>query len=160
MSYLPIADYLPHRPPMLLLDRVIEAAESHIVCEATLQVDSPFCDGAAVPGWVGVEYMAQAVGVLAGWRALARQLPIRLGFLVGTRHYRSHVPQFRVSEVLRVTADAELMPDEGLVAMRCAIHDAAGALLADALLLLFQPSDVEAYLQQEAAARTEPSASQ
>jgi predicted hotdog family 3-hydroxylacyl-ACP dehydratase len=131
---------------MLLLDRVVEAAELRIVCEVAIQVDSPFCSGAAVPGWVGIEYMAQAVGALAGWRAMEKRLPVKIGFLVGTRHYRSHVPQFRVGDVLRVTADAELMPDEGLAVMRCTLHDAAGTLLAEATLLVFQPDDLDAYL--------------
>ncbi|MDR0771497.1 MAG: hypothetical protein LBE75_09965 [Burkholderiales bacterium] len=160
MNYRPITDYLPHRPPMLLLDRVVEAAESRIVCEVTLQVDSPFCDGAAVPGWVGVEYMAQTVGVLAGWRALEKRLPVKIGFLVGARHYRSHVPQFRAGEVLRVTAETELMNDDGLVAMRCTLHDAGGALLAEATLLVFQPDDLDAYLQQASVSGEEPSALQ
>ncbi|MDR2016896.1 MAG: hypothetical protein LBP90_04765 [Burkholderiales bacterium] len=160
MNYLPIADYLPHRPPMLLLDRVVEADESHIVCEVDLRVDSPFCDGAAVPGWVGVEYMAQTIGVLAGWRALAKQLPIKIGFLVGTRHYRSYVSQFQMGDVLRVTAVAELLPDDGLVAMRCTLHSATDALLAEAMLLVFQPDDLEAYLQQASPAGENASALQ
>ncbi|MCL2524616.1 MAG: 3-hydroxylacyl-ACP dehydratase [Betaproteobacteria bacterium] len=148
MSYRPIVDYLPHRPPMVLLDHVVEAAETRIVCETTLRVDSPFCDGAAVPGWVGIEYMAQTIGVLAGWRALAEQLPVKIGFLVGTRHYQSHVPQFRVGDVLRITADEEMMSADKLSVMRCAVHDAAGKLLAEASLLVFQPDDLDAYLQQ------------
>jgi predicted hotdog family 3-hydroxylacyl-ACP dehydratase len=152
MTYRPIADYLPHRPPMLLLDRIVEAAELHIVCEAILQVDSPFCDGAAVPGWVGIEYMAQTIGVLAGWRSLTKGLPVKVGFLVGTRHYQSHVPQFRVGDVLRITANEEASIDGGLVAMRCMLHDAADTLLAEASLLVFQPDDLDAYLQQAASA--------
>ena len=148
MSYRPIVDYLPHRPPMVLLDRIVEAAETRIVCETSLQVDSPFCDGAAVPGWVGIEYMAQTIGVLAGWRALAKQLPVRVGFLVGTRHYQSHVPQFRVGDVLRVTADEEITTTDNLSVMCCTLHDGAGALLAEASLLVFQPNDLDAYLQQ------------
>jgi len=148
MSYRLIVDYLPHRPPMVLLDRVVEAAETHIVCEVALQVDSPFCDGAAVPGWVGIEYMAQTIGVLAGWRALAKQLPVKIGFLVGTRQYQSHVPQFRVGDVLRVTADEEMTTTDSLSVMHCKLHDASGTLLAEASLLVFQPDDLDAYLQQ------------
>jgi predicted hotdog family 3-hydroxylacyl-ACP dehydratase len=160
MSYRPIADYLPHRPPMLLLDRVIEAAEPRIICETALQVDSPYCDGAAVPGWVGIEYMAQAIGTLIGWRALERQLPVKVGFLVGTRRYQSHVPQFRVGDVLRVAADEEFAGDDGLAIMRCTIHDAGNTLLAEASLLVFQPGDLDAYLQQNPPAREKTSALQ
>jgi predicted hotdog family 3-hydroxylacyl-ACP dehydratase len=145
---------------MVLLDRLIEAAEKRIVCEVAIQVDSPFCDGAAVPGWIGIEYMAQTVGVLAGWRALEKQLPVKVGFLVGTRHYQSHVSRFQVGEVLRVTAEEELTADDGLVAMRCTIHNAADALLAEASLLVFQPDDLDAYLKQAAAPRENASALQ
>lgn len=148
MSYRPILDYLPHRPPMILLDRIIEAAETRIVCEVVLQVDSPFCDGAAVPGWVGIEYMAQTIGVLSGWRSLAKQLPVKIGFLVGTRRYESHVPQFRVGEVLRVTADEEGSAENGLSIMRCTVCDLSDTLLAEASLLAFQPDDLDAFLQQ------------
>jgi len=147
MSYQPIIDYLLHRPPMVLLDRIIEAAESRIVCEVALQVDSPFCDGGAVPGWVGIEYMAQAIGVLAGWRSLAKQLPVKIGFLVGTRNYQIHVPQFRVGDVLRITAEEEASVDGGLISMNCSLRNIAGTLLAEASLLVFQPDDLEAYLQ-------------
>jgi len=148
MSYRPITDYLWHRPPMVLLDRLVEASQFHIVCELTLQADSPFCDGAAVPGWIGVEYMAQAIGVLVGWRALEKELPVKVGFLIGTRHYQSHVPQFHVGDVLRITADEEASASGGLAAMRCVIHDAAGTLLAEASMMVFQPNDLDAYLQQ------------
>ncbi|MDR2174287.1 MAG: hypothetical protein LBE32_08870 [Burkholderiales bacterium] len=158
LAYRPVVDYLPHRPPMVLLDRLVEASESHTVCEVTLQIDSPFCDGAAVPGWVGIEYMAQTVGVLAGWRALERQLPVRIGFLVGTRHYQSHVSQFHAGDTLRITADEDLMADDGLVAMSCTIRHLDGTLLAEASLLVFQPDDLEAYLQRMASVRENASA--
>ena len=131
---------------MLLLDRIVEATETHIICEVTIKVDSPFCDGAAVPGWVGIEYMAQTIGTFDGWRALAKQLPVRIGFLVGTRHYQSHVPQFRVGDVLRITANNEITTADGLSVVQCVLHDAAGTLLAEASLMTFRPKDLETYL--------------
>jgi predicted hotdog family 3-hydroxylacyl-ACP dehydratase len=141
---------------MVLLDRVIEADGSHIVCEVAIRVDSQFCNGATVPGWVGIEYMAQTIGVLTGWQALAKQSPVRIGFLVGTRHYQSHVSEFHVGDVLRITADEELIADNGLALMRCKLHSATGALLAEASLLVFQPDDLDAYLHhnQNASAKT------
>lgn len=160
MSYRPIIDYLPHRPPMVLLDRIIEATGIHIVCETTLHVDSPFCDGAAVPGWVGIEYMAQTIGVLAGWRALEKQLPVKVGFLVGTRNFQSHVPHFRVGSVLRITADEEISTADNMSVMRCVMNDADGTLLAEASLLVFQPNDLDAYLQQLSTHRKNASALQ
>ena len=160
MNYLPIAEYLPHRPPMVLLDRVIEASRSHIVCEVTIRVDSPFCNGAGVPGWVGIEYMAQTIGVLSGWRAQAEQSPVKVGFLVGTRQYQSHVPLFHVGDVLRITADEEVSANNGLIAMQCTLHDAAGILLAEASLLVFQPDDLETYLHQAPNPRENASALQ
>lgn len=152
MTLRPITDYLLHRPPMLLLDRVIEANPTRVVCETLLQTNSPFCDGASVPGWVGIEYMAQTIGVLSGWRALAKRLPLKTGFLVSTRHYRSHAPRFLVGDMLRVTAEEEISTHSGLTAMNCVVRGANGALLAEASLLVFQPDDLDAYLRQPSSA--------
>ena len=160
MTYLPLIDYLPHRPPMVLLDRVIKADAAHMVCEVAIRVDSQFCNGAAVPAWVGIEYMAQTIGALAGWRSQAKQAPVKVGFLVGTRRYQTHVSQFQVGETLRITASEELSNPDGLVAMHCTIHDAHNTLLAEASLLVFQPDDLEAYLQQTANSRANDSALQ
>jgi len=65
-----IRNYLPHRYPFLLVDRVVELelGES-IVAYKNLTVNEPFFDGhfpgkAVFPGVLLVEAMAQAAGIL------------------------------------------------------------------------------------------------
>ncbi|MDR2172929.1 MAG: hypothetical protein LBE32_01800 [Burkholderiales bacterium] len=50
------------------------------------------------------------------------------------------------------------MADDGLIAMSCTIRHLDGALLAEASLLVFQPNNLEAYLQRTASVRENTSA--
>ena len=64
----PIVELVPHRPPMLLLDRVLAYDGECVTCETVLRPDSPFADQGHVPAVVGIEYMAQTIAAGAGLR--------------------------------------------------------------------------------------------
>ncbi|WP_255611517.1 3-hydroxyacyl-ACP dehydratase FabZ [Marinobacterium arenosum] len=65
-----IREYLPHRYPFLLVDRVIELVEGEsIVAYKNVTVNEPFFNGhfpdqPVMPGVLIVEAMAQAAGIL------------------------------------------------------------------------------------------------
>jgi len=65
-----IRDYLPHRYPFLLVDRVVELNEGEsIVAYKNVTVNEPFFNGhfpdhPVMPGVLIVEAMAQAAGIL------------------------------------------------------------------------------------------------
>lgn len=65
-----IRDYLPHRYPFLLVDRVVELKEGEsIVAYKNVTVNEPFFNGhfpdhPVMPGVLIVEAMAQAAGIL------------------------------------------------------------------------------------------------
>ena len=72
-----IRDYLPHRYPFLLVDRVVELnlGES-IVAYKNLTINEPFFDGhfpdkPVFPGVLLVEAMAQAAGIL-GFKTMSK----------------------------------------------------------------------------------------
>ena len=93
-DFLPVGDYLPHRAPMLLLDRVIQVSDERVVCEVTINhhgVLAPFLNAQGeLPAWFGVEIMAQTVGVWSGFHARQRgDRDIRPGMLLGGRGYRA-----------------------------------------------------------------------
>ena len=68
-TYPPIVELVPHRPPMLLLDRVLSYDGECVVCETVLGPDSPFVEQGHVPAVVGIEYMAQTIAAGAGLSA-------------------------------------------------------------------------------------------
>jgi len=66
-----VRNYLPHRYPFLLVDRVIECvAGKHIVAFKNVSVNEPFFNGhfpnhPVMPGVLIIEALAQTMGILA-----------------------------------------------------------------------------------------------
>jgi len=104
-QYPPIVELVPHRPPMLLLDRVLSYDGERVVCETVLEAGSPFVDQGRVPAVVGIEYMAQAIAAGAGLSARDKgEAAARMGFLLGCRDLAITVDSFRVGDRLTVEA--------------------------------------------------------
>ncbi|GLP97041.1 hotdog family protein [Paraferrimonas sedimenticola] len=124
MSQLPdIVELVPHRGPMLLLNRVIWAQEKSICCEVDISPQSTFFlpDLAAVPCHIGIEYMAQCIAALAGveyWRA---KKPIPIGLLLGGRRYQSNGQSFSAGTKLNIFAE-ELIRDGAMGVYQCRIE--------------------------------------
>lgn len=143
-----IRELVPHSGPMVLLDRVLSADAETLCAEVTIRPGSVFCDGAGVGSWVGMEYMAQAVAAHAGYLALQRGEAVKVGFLLGTRRYECSRPAFAVGSVLQVHVRRALQGDNGLGAFECRIEDAAGGAGATATVTVFQPENVDEFLQR------------
>lgn len=146
---LPLRELLPHRPPMLLLDRLVSFDEESLEAELTLTPQSEFCVEGRVGAWVGLEYMAQAVAALAGAHARLRGHAPRIGLLLGTREFRAHVPAFTVGQVLRVRATQVFFDPEGLSVVECWLRDAdTQAELAHASLTGVEVDDFQRFLEE------------
>ena len=64
-----IMDILPHRPPFLLVDKILEISKKHVVAVKSVTMNEPFFQGhfpgqPVMPGVLQIEAMAQAGGVL------------------------------------------------------------------------------------------------
>ena len=145
MTSWPIADLLPHSGDMILLDSVLDAETDRIVCGLVVRPDGPFNDAdGSLPAWCGVELMAQAVAAWSGWTGKQEQRAVRLGFLLGTRHYRCNVDAFAPGSELAVEAFRSFHDDNGMAMFACRI-DAEG-IHAEARLTVFSPPDSDAFL--------------
>ena len=140
-----VDDLVPHRGDMSWLDTVVSANQDEVVAEATVRPDSFFVRDGALPIWVGVEFMAQAVAAWAGHRGRQHGRVARIGFLLGTRRFDAHRQALRVGDRLRIEARCELMGDNGLGMFACRIL-VDGELVAQANLSVFEPPDEAAFL--------------
>jgi predicted hotdog family 3-hydroxylacyl-ACP dehydratase len=128
---------LTHRPPMLLIDKVVAYDDASVVASLRVTESSPFLTPEGVPGHVALEYMAQACGAYAGAMALDAGEPVKIGFLLGTRLCKVLVPWFRIGDLLFISASI-VFHDEQLAAFDCKI-EIDGQLAAEAQLKVYQP---------------------
>ncbi len=138
---------VPHSGPMVLLDRVVSADEESLCAEVCIRADSLFCGAGGVGAWVGIEYMAQAIGAYAGYTARQKGEPVKIGFLLGARRYECSRPLFPVGSVLRVHIRRLMLGDNGLGSFECRIENGGGPL-ATANLTVFQPPEVKNFSEE------------
>ncbi|MGZ4960457.1 MAG: ApeP family dehydratase [Methylomonas sp.] len=136
---------LPQSRSMVLLDRVVEVGESHIVVELIVRDDGLF-SGAdhTVPAWVGLEYMAQTVAAFSGYQRKCRGQDIQLGFLLGTRHYQSAAGSFPCGIRLMVRAEKIIEAANDMSVFDCAIE--GDGIRATSRLNLMMPHDSKKFL--------------
>lgn len=137
--------YLPHASPMVLLERVLEVGEEYAQCAVTISPDgvlAPFLDAqGALPGWYGIELMAQAIGVWSGWHGRQAAQPPRLGMLLGGRAIHCELPVFPAGSELRVSVQ-QLLKDEKLASFECEIS-IDNVRVAQGRLNTYQPDQQE-----------------
>jgi len=120
VSLPPLAEILPHAPPMILLDELLEFAPGRARCAVRLRPDSPLVEGGRVRALVCVEYMAQAVAAYAGMMSRAAGAPPRIGFLLGTRELRLSTGFLRAGDALTVDAE-HVFGDDRIGSFRCRV---------------------------------------
>jgi predicted hotdog family 3-hydroxylacyl-ACP dehydratase len=143
-----IQDLLLHRPPMLLLKAVLRWDEGELEALVDPRDSHLFMDAnGQIPSWVGIEYMAQAIGAFAGITSLQAGNPVCLGFLLGTRRYHAEVTHFDPAQELRVKVSELLRDESNLVLFKCELY-ADEQLLASAEIKAIQPKDVDTVMEQ------------
>lgn len=145
-----LEDILPHRPPMIFIDRLVafDVAAKRVVCEATVTEKQLFFDGLGVPSHVAIEYMAQAAAALVGVTARAKGEAPRPGLLLGTRRLELGLDRFVVGKTYRITATCAFEDTEA-AAFDCTIMDDAGKIVATASLNAYSPPNMKEFLEKE-----------
>lgn len=139
MKTLDLETLLPHRDPLLLLSEVVDYDDDIATARVHITAQSPFYDDSlgGVPAWVGMEYMAQTIGIWAGHQQLSRGKPVQAGFLLGCRCYDSNTAVFPAGCTLQLSARPVYTDDSGLGAFDCEI--ASENIVATAQIKAFRP---------------------
>ncbi|MGH8445999.1 MAG: 3-hydroxylacyl-ACP dehydratase [Solimonas sp.] len=142
-----IAELLPHGAGFVLLDALLDYGAEHASALVTIGRQSLFFEeGRGVPGWVGIEYMAQTIGAYGGIVRLQAGQPVAIGLLLGTRRYHCDADYFSAGTRLTVRAEQLVRDTSGVVAFDCMVA-AGGQVLAQAEIKAYQPDDIEGYLR-------------
>lgn len=144
-----IEDLLPHRAPMILLNRLGEIYKDGLQTFVEITSDSMFCEDSGVPCYVGLEYMAQTVAAYAGWNALENSGTVKEGFLLGTREAKFSVSHFPIGSQLSVTC-RDFMSNQEMGVFDCQIYDLEQRLLLGSCKLnVFQPENPKEFFHSQ-----------
>jgi predicted hotdog family 3-hydroxylacyl-ACP dehydratase len=116
----PICELVPHAPPMILVDEMLDYAPGHARCVVRLRPDSLFVENGRVRALVAVEYMAQSVAAYAGMKSRRHGEPPSIGFLLGSRELKLAVDHFRAGDTLVVDVE-HVFGDDQLGSFRCTV---------------------------------------
>jgi predicted hotdog family 3-hydroxylacyl-ACP dehydratase len=148
-SFPAIDELIAHTGAMRLVDRVLAAEDKWIRIAAHAAPDAWYAEAdGAMPAWVGIELMAQAIAVWAGLQGWRHGQPPKKGFLLGTRSYASSRPSFAADSLLEIAATETFREANGLAAFDCTLA-IAGTVLAEATLKVFEPADFQAFMEQQ-----------
>ncbi|MDC0674293.1 ApeP family dehydratase [Nannocystis radixulma] len=130
-AFAPVAELVPQRPPMLLVDEVLAAGDDAITCAAVVRPDNLFAVAGRVHASVVLEYMAQAIAAFAGLRARADGQPPALGMIAACRSLELHAEHLAVGDALQIVATRVFA---GAMAEYQAVVTRRGEPLAEAVL--------------------------
>lgn len=148
VTYPPLEHLLPHRSPMILIDRFVDTDGKDTICEVTIGPHSQFVEASGVPAFVGIEYMAQTVAAHGGYQSYQIGEPITIGLLMGTRRFESHGQFFALGQTLRIHV-IHIWGNHELMRFKCTITLAStGQLLQQAELNVFKPKALQSYLEE------------
>lgn len=142
-----IADLVPHRGNMLLLEQLVDSDEASIIASVVVREDGLFDTAGAVPAWIGIEYMAQTVAAFSGLRAKKRGEAPKLGFLLGTRRFESSVAEIPCGTELLIKAQQLIMGSDGMAAFKCQVS--GDHVEQTATLSVYEPTHPENFLPED-----------
>lgn len=135
----PAGEFLPHRPPMQLVDRLLSAADGSGCVETTVAAGCPLlaADG-RLESVALIELLAQCYAAVQGYIDQCAGRPPGRGFLVGIRKAQLYAPA-RVGDRLLVAVRTAARVDT-FVMVEGEVH-CGDRLLASALFKLWLPAE-------------------
>lgn len=139
-----ISPYVPHQRRMCLLDRLLDVGAEHLRADVMPDPTDLFATETGIPGWVGLEWLAQAIAAWAGVQRVTGGAKPAVGFLLGTRRYQCSQSSFAFGDPITVEIFLDFRADNGLGAFRGQLLNDDNQVIATAMLNVFQPESDEA----------------
>ena len=144
-----VEDLVPHRGAMCLLDSIDDYGADWLRASLTVSPHSTFATASGIPGWVGIEYMAQAASAFGGIEQAQLGAPPSIGLLLGARYYRCMLEQFPNGMKLDVFAKIAMRDEQDFAAYDCTL-ESTGRRLAECTLKAYRPRDLAPVLAEAA----------
>lgn len=130
-----IAQILPHRYPMLMVDRITECGENHIIGIKNVTVNEPYFVGhfptlKVMPGVLIIEAMAQVAGILVA--TIAPQTRGKIMFLASVEEAKFRKP---VVPGDQLQLEMKLLRLKSSVAKMQGVATVAGQVVSEAILM-------------------------
>lgn len=135
-------ELLVHRGGMLMLDAIVDWGEEFICARIQVSAAMPFCDERGAPGWLGLEWIAQAAGAWFGIRQMEHGEPVEVGFLLGAREYKGP-DYFEPGKVYAASRIVLFEQETGMAVVDGTVSTSPGGegRLAASRVKLFKPPD-------------------
>lgn len=105
-KYLSPREYLPHEPPMVLVDEVVYVDENKALTKCYVNYEgvlSPFLnEDGNLPSFFSLEIFAQSVGVWNGFNQHGTGNKTKMGMVLGARDLKVKEPFFKAGSVLNI----------------------------------------------------------
>jgi predicted hotdog family 3-hydroxylacyl-ACP dehydratase len=132
---------------MRLVDEIVACSDEAVAVLASVERDAWYANAqGAMPAWLGIELMAQAIAAHVGLIAMRAGGRARPGVLLGASRYEAHTPAFVPGARLRIEAAEVLKSEQGHGAYECTIAS-GDRCLAQAVVKVFQPTDFHAFIE-------------
>lgn len=134
---------LPHKPPMILIDDVLEYSleEKTLTVVVNINDKKILYDKShnGINALAGIEFMAQTIGCYAYFKN--GEKPPKIGFLLGSKLYNNAIEYFQNGKTYIIKVH-EIFTDNQIVAFDCIIYDNEEEI-ASATINVYQSDDVK-----------------
>lgn len=141
-SNLPLpVELIPHEPPMVFVDRILEFNSSSIRTEFTIKPDNLFyvqCQG--LPAYTTFEMMAQSIAAHDGMLLKMQNKPPEIGLLLGSRKFQVSRDWLQTGEKIEITATSQLS-EGNMRSFLCTAKSDDETQIASGSISVFKPDD-------------------
>lgn len=130
-----ILDFIPQRPPFLLIDSVYEVGENKVTTGFSIPEDHVLCDGGKLMEGGLVENIAQSAALYAGSGFKSRGEDVPLGYIAMIKNLTiNDLPEIKQQIFTSISFEKEVM---NMQIVHGTVHDASGNPLASCELRIF-----------------------